>query len=63
VVKLIVNDKGAVISRKIVKGPGFGLNKRALSLARKLRFTPAIDTDDRPVTSVVVWTFTFALPD
>lgn len=61
-VRLVVDDQGRVTSRKIVKGLGFGLNERALRLSRRLRFKPAIDTSDRPVASIVVWTFTFELP-
>ena len=34
----------------------------ALSRARAIEFVPAKDSDDKPVASVVVWTFTFTLP-
>lgn len=62
-VKLTVDDKGKVIKRVLVTRLGHGLDKLALSLAKKLKFEPAIDTNDKPVTSVLVWTFNFQLPD
>ncbi len=61
-VKLVVNAKGRVVKRTLVKRLGYGLDQLALRYARKLRFTPAIDTNDRAVPSTVVWTFTFTLP-
>jgi protein TonB len=62
IVELIVDERGRVIRRRVVKGLGHGLDQRALAMARKLRFEPAIDANDRPVTSKVPWTFTFTLP-
>ena len=41
---------------------GHGLDELALKRAAEIEFEPARDTDDRPVTSVVVWTFTMTLP-
>jgi protein TonB len=61
-VKLTVDDKGKVIKRVLVTRLGHGLDKLALKLAKKLKFKPAIDTNDDPVTSVLVWTFNFKLP-
>ncbi len=61
-VRLLVNKSGEVTSRKLITRLGHGLDELAMKLARRLRFEPAIDTDDRPVASVVVWTFTFTLP-
>jgi len=61
-VKLLVNAKGRVVKRTLVKRLGFGLDRLALKFAAKLKFTPAINTDDKAVASTVVWTFTFTLP-
>ena len=61
-VRLVVDEKGAVTQRKLLKKLGHGLDELALRLAAKLRFEPAIDTDDKPVAAVVVWTFHFTLP-
>lgn len=62
-VRLVVDAEGKVTERKLVTRLGFGLDELALELASKLRFTPAIDSEDRAVASVVVWTFQFRLPD
>ena len=61
-VRLIVDATGRVVSRRLVTRLGHGLDELALKLAKKLRFEPARDTEDRPVKSVVVWTFHFVLP-
>lgn len=61
-VLLIVDATGKVVRPRITKGLGHGLDKIALKLARKLRFKPAIDTDDKPVADKLEWTFTFVLP-
>jgi protein TonB len=61
-VRLTVDERGRVTAAKLLTRLGHGLDELALERARKLEFEPAIDTDDRPVSSVVVWTFTFTLP-
>ena len=61
-VKLTVDDTGKVVKRRLVTKLGHGLDKLALKLAKKLRFDPAIDTNDQRVASVLVWTFNFKLP-
>jgi periplasmic protein TonB len=61
-VRLVVDAQGKVASRRLVTRLGHGLDQLAMRLARKLRFRPAIDTSDRPVPAVVVWTFSFTLP-
>lgn len=61
-IRLLVDKSGKVTSRKLITKLGHGLDQLAMKLAGRLRFEPAIDTDDRPVASVVVWTFTFTLP-
>lgn len=61
-VRLIVDATGAVVERRVVKKLGYGLDELAMRLATRLRFEPAIDTNDEPVRSVVVWTFSFTLP-
>jgi TonB family protein len=60
-VRLLVDETGAVRSRKVVKKLGYGFDQLALRLAKRLRFKPAIDTSGRPVAAVVVWTFNFTL--
>lgn len=61
-VRLIVDDKGKVKQAVLLNRLGHGLDELALARARKIEFEPALDTDDRPVTSVVVWTFHMTLP-
>jgi protein TonB len=61
-VKLIVDEHGAVKSATLLNRLGHGLDELALRQANLIVFDPAKDTDDRPVTSVVVWTFDLTLP-
>jgi protein TonB len=62
-VRLVVDIDGKVTGRRLVTRLGHGLDQLALRLAQRLRFRPALDTRDRPVPAVVVWTFTFTLPE
>lgn len=61
-VRLLVDDRGRVVEKKLVTRLGHGLDELALRLAGKLRFRPAIDVHDRPVAATVVWTFNFTIP-
>lgn len=61
-VRLIVDGGGKVTSSVLLNKLGHGLDELALERARKIEFDPARDTDDHPVTSVVVWTFNMTLP-
>jgi protein TonB len=61
-VRLTVDDKGKVRAAVLLNRLGHGLDELALSRARQIEFEPAKDTDDRPVSSFVVWTFTMTLP-
>ena len=61
-VRLVVDETGKVRSTTLVSKLGHGLDELALTRARDLVFEPAIDTDNRPVSSVVVWTFDMTLP-
>jgi periplasmic protein TonB len=62
-VRLIVDEHGNVTDRTLVKKLGHGLDELAMSLAAKLRFEPAVDSEDREVRSVVVWSFEFVAPE
>lgn len=61
-VRLIVDATGAVKTATLLNKLGHGLDELALSRAKRIQFDPAKDTDDKPVTSVVVWTFNMTLP-
>ncbi len=60
--KLVVDAEGKVAKVTLIKKLGHGLDELALKRARALAFTPAKDDADRPVSSIVVWEFTFTLP-
>ena len=62
-VRLVVDAKGKVVERRLLNKLGHGLDELALARAAKFEFDPARDTDDKAVASVVVWTFTFTLPE
>jgi protein TonB len=61
-VRLVVDETGAVKSAVLLNKLGHGLDELAMTRARQIKFDPALDTDDKPVTSVVVWTFNMTLP-
>ncbi len=61
-VKLIVDAQGIVKSALLLNKLGYGLDELAMSRAKSILFDPAKDTDDRPVASVVVWTFDMVPP-
>lgn len=61
-VRLQVSAEGKVSSAALLNRLGHGLDEIALAQAKRLEFQPATDTNDRPVPSLVVWTFTFTLP-
>lgn len=61
-VRLIVDEHGKVKARVLLNKLGHGLDELALQRASELEFDPAKDTNDQPVTSVVVWTFHMTIP-
>jgi protein TonB len=61
-VRLVVDDRGKVVSRKLLTHLGHGLDELAYARAGQIEFTPARDSADHPVASVVVWTFHMTLP-
>src|SRR5262245_20938524 len=61
-VRLVVDDKGKVKSAVLLNKLGHGLDELALDRAKKIEFEPAKDTDNKAVSSVVVWTFNMTLP-
>jgi protein TonB len=61
-VRLVVDAQGKVESAVLLNKLGHGLDQLALQRAKKIEFDPATDTDDKPVKSVVVWTFNMTLP-
>ncbi|HEX3477800.1 MAG TPA: TonB family protein [Kofleriaceae bacterium] len=61
-VRMVIDVNGKVASRRLLNRLGHGLDEIAMKRAGEMEFEPAIDTDDHPVTSVVVWTFHMTLP-
>ncbi len=61
-VRLTVDARGKVTAARLLGKLGHGLDELALSRARAIEFDPAKDDQDRPVASIVVWTFHFELP-
>jgi protein TonB len=61
-VRLVVDAQGMVTSAVLLNKLGHGLDELAMRRAKQLQFEPAIDTTDKPVSSVVVWTFNMTLP-
>nr|HEX4312609.1 energy transducer TonB [Kofleriaceae bacterium] len=61
-VRLVVDVAGHVGAATLLNHLGHGLDEIALREARRIEFEPAIDTDDKPTASIVVWTFHFTLP-
>lgn len=61
-VRLVVDEHGKVKSRRLLNQLGHGLDELAMKRAGEFEFEPATDTNDSPVTAVVVWTFHMILP-
>jgi TonB family protein len=61
-VRLNVDELGKVTACALLNKLGHGLDELALQRAAVIEFEPAIDIDDKPAGSVVVWTFNFTLP-
>ena len=62
-IRLVVDENGRVVQRRVLTKLGYGLDEAAMEKAQELRFEPALDTNDKPVQSVVIWTFTFVMPE
>lgn len=61
-VKLVVDASGKVQSAVLMNRLGHGLDELALAKAKQIQFEPARDTNDRAVSSLVIWTFNMTLP-
>jgi len=61
-VRLLIDATGKVTKRTLLTKLGHGLDELAMKLAATIRFEPALDANDRPVPSIVVWGFDFILP-
>jgi protein TonB len=61
VLQLVVSVDGRVTRATVVKGPGLGLEERAIEAARTFRFKPALGPNGRPVPVIVNYEVTFRL--
>lgn len=61
-VELRVDERGHVRQVTLLNRLGHGLDELAVARSHKLEFEPAVDMDDRPIVSSVVWTFEMTLP-
>ncbi|MEO7732030.1 MAG: TonB family protein [Kofleriaceae bacterium] len=61
-VRLLVDEQGKVKTKVLLNRLGHGLDELALQRVAEMVFEPAKDTDDKPVASLVVWTFHMTLP-
>ncbi len=61
-VRLVVDEYGKVKSQVLLNKLGHGLDELAMKRAAAIEFEPAKDSNEAPVTSVVVWTFNMTLP-
>ncbi len=61
-VRLLVDETGKVKSAVLLNKLGHGLDELALAKAKDIEFEPARDTEDKAVSSTVIWTFRMTLP-
>lgn len=54
---LDVSEAGAVTRLKLLRAPGFDLDRIAVREGLRLRFEPARDRADRPIRAFVMWSF------
>jgi hypothetical protein len=54
---LDVDERGAVTRLKLLKRPGFDLDKICIEQAFELRFDPARDASGQPMKTYMLWTF------
>jgi protein TonB len=61
VLQAIINPDGRATNIEVVKGPGLGLEEKALESVRTWRFKPAVGPNGRPVATVTLLEITFRL--
>ncbi len=61
-VRLLVDETGKVKTAVLLNKLGHGLDELALAKAKQIEFEPARDTEDKAVSSTVIWTFRMTLP-
>jgi len=61
VLSLVVTADGLAEKAQIVKGPGYGLEEKAIEAVRNWRFRPATGPDGKPVACIVMVEVAFKL--
>jgi TonB family protein len=61
VLQAVINPDGKATSIEVVKGPGLGLEEKALEAVRNWRFKPAMGPNGRPVPTITLLEITFRL--
>jgi periplasmic protein TonB len=61
VLQAVINPDGRATNIEVVKGPGLGLEEKALESVRNWRFKPAVGPTGRPVATVTLLEITFRL--
>jgi protein TonB len=61
VLQAVINPDGKATSIEVVKGPGLGLEEKALEAVRNWRFKPAMGPNGRPVATITLLEITFRL--
>ena len=62
-VRLLVDEEGNIRSAELLNRLGHGLDELALARVNQIAFEPARDLDDRPVASIIIWTFHMKLSE
>jgi len=61
VLQAVITPDGRAININVVKGPGLGLEERAIDKVREWRFKPALGPGGKPVPVSVIIEVTFRL--
>ncbi len=59
VLQTTITTTGKAVDISVVKGPGYGMDERAVEAVKKWRFKPAHDANDKPVDTIVPIEVTF----
>ena len=61
VLEVVITPDGSASNFKVVKGPGLGLEEKAVEVVRTWRFKPAVGPNGQPVATLTMLEITFRL--
>jgi TonB family protein len=61
VLQVVITTEGRAVNISVIRGPGMGLEERAIEAVREWRFRPALGADGHPVATLVPIEVTFRL--